>query len=390
MASLWYYRKNSTQYGPMESRDLKELATSGWLRPADFIRRDNQTDWRSAGSVKGLFASSASETEIISSPQNSADGATSLYPGEPIGEQLSNGQGTDKDVSATRTSGPPAQWFFVKGKRSFGPFTSQQLKELADKGDLQPDDLVGRLGVPGRRPALLIKGLFSVAPTPLDLTQDVISFSPDADDEVPQVADEIEPISVVSTNEDTEGTVLIDLDIGSGNDVRLRPTQKRPSGTPQAVHPFVGGILVSALIGVMWSIVVGYLLEMVILGVSVGIGSLILYYQLFRRWPSITKVAIAVVLCLIISRNQIGDGRKAELAQNPGVGGDHSELFKEGYRMGAEFCKTYKQTGEHFSKQEAIDHAKEILDLNEFAGKSRDPKDYCEGFLAAFKAYFPE
>jgi GYF domain 2 len=155
MASFWYYRKNGTQYGPVASRELKAMAASGKLIPTDMISREDLSGWRTAGSAKGLFT--------------------------PV----------DSPAIANASAGQPSQttssqWFYMKGHKSFGPVSRQQLKELADKGGLQPEDMVGRIGMPGRRPALLVKGLFSSAPA-----HEVLSPQALQDDE--EVADE-EPI----------------------------------------------------------------------------------------------------------------------------------------------------------------------------------------------------
>jgi GYF domain 2 len=152
MASFWYYRKNGTQYDPVASRELKAMAASGKLSPSDSISREDLSGWRTAGSLKGLLTPVAAPAKANASA------------GQP---------------SQTTSS----QWFYKKGHKSFGPVSSQQLKELADKGDLQPDDVVGRIGMPGRRATLLVKGLFTVAPA-----QDVLSPPVLQDDE--EVADE--------------------------------------------------------------------------------------------------------------------------------------------------------------------------------------------------------
>lgn len=55
MASEWFYRVAGEEHGPVSSRRLKELATSGELAPDDHIRRRESSHWTPAGQVKGLF-----------------------------------------------------------------------------------------------------------------------------------------------------------------------------------------------------------------------------------------------------------------------------------------------------------------------------------------------
>ncbi|MEZ5941409.1 MAG: DUF4339 domain-containing protein, partial [Planctomycetaceae bacterium] len=53
-----------------------------------------------------------------------------------------------------------ANWHYAKGGEKHGPITSAQLKELAAKGQLSPDDLVWREDMKEWRKASTVKGLF--------------------------------------------------------------------------------------------------------------------------------------------------------------------------------------------------------------------------------------
>ena len=52
-----------------------------------------------------------------------------------------------------------SEWYFTKNGQRHGPITSQQLKELAAKGELGPADLVWKEGMPQWVPASKVKGL---------------------------------------------------------------------------------------------------------------------------------------------------------------------------------------------------------------------------------------
>jgi Zn-dependent protease with chaperone function len=58
----WYYLVDGKQSGPIESAVLKQLATSGRLKPTDKVRREDMADWHRASEVKGLFAPSQFQT----------------------------------------------------------------------------------------------------------------------------------------------------------------------------------------------------------------------------------------------------------------------------------------------------------------------------------------
>jgi len=56
-SSRWYYAKGDQVFGPVESSELKRLATSGEFGPKDRVRKDDMQQWVQAGDVKNLFAS---------------------------------------------------------------------------------------------------------------------------------------------------------------------------------------------------------------------------------------------------------------------------------------------------------------------------------------------
>ena len=56
MANRWFVARRGKEIGPYTSDQLKRMAASGQLYPAEMIRREDQQAPRRAGSVKGLFA----------------------------------------------------------------------------------------------------------------------------------------------------------------------------------------------------------------------------------------------------------------------------------------------------------------------------------------------
>lgn len=51
----WFFSVDGRESGPIESTALKLLAASGYLTPNSQVRREDMTDGRRAGDVKGLF-----------------------------------------------------------------------------------------------------------------------------------------------------------------------------------------------------------------------------------------------------------------------------------------------------------------------------------------------
>ena len=59
MATEWHYSKGGQQHGPISAADLKALTKSGELLPTDMIWKEGMSEWKPAGSLKGLFPPTA-------------------------------------------------------------------------------------------------------------------------------------------------------------------------------------------------------------------------------------------------------------------------------------------------------------------------------------------
>lgn len=74
MASRWYYAKNGEQHkGPIDSRELLRLATSGELKPTDWVWKEGQKEWIPAKKVRGLFVESEDVPEVPPPVQDSPE-----------------------------------------------------------------------------------------------------------------------------------------------------------------------------------------------------------------------------------------------------------------------------------------------------------------------------
>jgi hypothetical protein len=51
----WFYAKGDKHTGPVNSTELKRLATAGELKPDDLVWREGMADWTIARNVRGLF-----------------------------------------------------------------------------------------------------------------------------------------------------------------------------------------------------------------------------------------------------------------------------------------------------------------------------------------------
>ena len=57
MGDQWHYQRGGKQVGPVSGSELKQLAASGQLSPADIVWKDGMAAWVPASSLKGLFSS---------------------------------------------------------------------------------------------------------------------------------------------------------------------------------------------------------------------------------------------------------------------------------------------------------------------------------------------
>jgi hypothetical protein len=56
MAEQWYYTENGQQQGPVSEEQLKELASSGRLKPSEMVWKQGMAQWTKVGQVPGLLA----------------------------------------------------------------------------------------------------------------------------------------------------------------------------------------------------------------------------------------------------------------------------------------------------------------------------------------------
>jgi hypothetical protein len=55
---------------------------------------------------------------------------------------------------------PDVQWYYARNEKQFGPVSAGELKQLANAGDLAPDDLLWREGMEAWTTAINLRGLF--------------------------------------------------------------------------------------------------------------------------------------------------------------------------------------------------------------------------------------
>ncbi len=88
MAAGWIIKRNDKENGPFSPQQLKQLASSGKLKPEHLIRKEPGGKFQPAKSIKGLFPEPTSEKAVSSS--DSAEFANidiSRYGDVPMSEE---------------------------------------------------------------------------------------------------------------------------------------------------------------------------------------------------------------------------------------------------------------------------------------------------------------
>lgn len=103
MATEWHYTKGGQKHGPVSSADLKALVKSGELQRTDMIWKEGMTDWKPAGSLKGLFpltATTVAEKAPPPLPTNASAKSSGLDVVQPAVVEVA--RSTGKKILADR------------------------------------------------------------------------------------------------------------------------------------------------------------------------------------------------------------------------------------------------------------------------------------------------
>jgi len=106
MAGDWYYAKGKQKFGPVESVELKRLASARVLLPADLVWKEGQPKWVRASSVKGLFTN---ENAVAEAAPSSAELENSAVPSTPSSVVTTN----SKDAPIQRRNATFTEWYRV-------------------------------------------------------------------------------------------------------------------------------------------------------------------------------------------------------------------------------------------------------------------------------------
>ena len=112
----WYLTRDGKKVGPHSASQLKQLADSGQLLPADMVLEEGTTTWVPASEVVQAFTPAINTT-----------------PPPPL----------SKPATADR-----AEWYYSQNGQQTGPVPWAQLRHLAASSQLRPTDMVWKAGMP--------------------------------------------------------------------------------------------------------------------------------------------------------------------------------------------------------------------------------------------------
>lgn len=147
--SVWYCELLGVEVGPISRAELEEFARQGTLAPDDPVREGQEGGWIEARALAGLFPE---ETVAVIEP---------TAPAKPR-KKSRRARGERNDAPPVSTP-PETGWYWRLGGRELGPFTFDELAEMAADHRITADDFV-RLGSQGEwQSARSIEGLVPIA-----------------------------------------------------------------------------------------------------------------------------------------------------------------------------------------------------------------------------------
>ncbi len=147
IVAKWFCLIDGQQTGPVEAAALKQLASSGRLKPSDKVRREDMGQWHQASAVNGLFVASQSASAGSSAAPASRSGL--------LAETKPRAERANKD-----------EWYYLQDGQQQGPISVVQLKQLATTGKLKRSDLIWKEGMAEWMAARTVAGLLPAQSAP--------------------------------------------------------------------------------------------------------------------------------------------------------------------------------------------------------------------------------
>ena len=116
MATGWIIKRNNKENGPFSSQQLKKLAETGKLKPADLIRKEPGGKFQPAKAIKGLFPEESADDDAGGDSEEFANVDISRYGDLPMEEDEEGDDAPRGRRSKSGTKSPPRAGGKRKGK----------------------------------------------------------------------------------------------------------------------------------------------------------------------------------------------------------------------------------------------------------------------------------
>jgi hypothetical protein len=147
----WFIRRQGRVQGPFPPEKLQDFAQRGQLARIHEVSMDQQS-WRKAGEEAWIF-----QPQITEAPAPQSRAPVQIAPVQPQQPQ----PGFAAPQPQPGGAAPPVSdaWFFQSNGRQQGPIDFATLSRMLSVGDLDPNTMVWREGMPQWQPATMIPGL---------------------------------------------------------------------------------------------------------------------------------------------------------------------------------------------------------------------------------------
>ena len=174
MVAEWFCQVMGSEVGPLSQRQLVDMVRQHQVNPEDLVRR-NESPWVPAFEVKGLFEAASKPPSQVDPTQPKPDrvskNATDRRQSVPKVDQPSRihsphkptvdlrGKAPTRRVDTIPTDDQTRDWFCIASGEKCGPLGFDELKTMAENGQLRDRDRVWRASWPKFQKAGEIDGL---------------------------------------------------------------------------------------------------------------------------------------------------------------------------------------------------------------------------------------
>ena len=165
----WYVKTDKGDIGPLNNEKLAEVIHKGLIKRDTKLRRGKDGRYVTAAEVSGLFEKPPVDMSRVSDAPPEDPPSQPPSKSSASAEKHEPHQDRQPDQSkAPRYSDKPVEgfgrsestWKCRIDGQEHGPLNTEQLRQLAQTGKLEPTDLIWREGLPNWVPASKAKGLF--------------------------------------------------------------------------------------------------------------------------------------------------------------------------------------------------------------------------------------